>query len=229
MLSAASRSERTHWTSTTGATATLIEPGGVLPLPTSLATDVVLVRHAETDWNRAGRCQGIVDTSLNVNGVLQAKALRRLVADADISAAYSSPLLRARETARLMLDRTGVAASPVADLREIDCGRLTGLALDEWESIDPGLGACWRNAPWEMAFPGGERLSAARGRAMQAWDSLVAAHRGDRILIVGHGHLNRLLVLHAVNADARMFWRVPQPNAAVWHVRIGAVGAGWSS
>lgn len=212
--------ERKRWTCASGASAVLVEPTDTLPPVTPGATEVLLVRHTETDWNRDGRCQGLSETALNASGISQARALSPLVTNAGIVAAYSSPLGRAVETARLLLAGSGLAATQIPDLHEVDYGRLTGLAPAEWSAIDPTLEHRWHESPWDLEFPGGERLSTVHARVTRAWDALVATHRGQRILVVGHGHANRLLVLHAVGADPRLFWTVPQPNGALWHVRV---------
>jgi broad specificity phosphatase PhoE len=67
-----------------------------------LATRIVLVRHGETDWNRANRFQGHADPSLNETGRAQARALASELRDLPFAAAYTSPLRRAAETAALL-------------------------------------------------------------------------------------------------------------------------------
>ena len=64
-----------------------------------MPTTLVLVRHGETDWNRERRFQGHADTPLNDAGRGQARALAALLRSERLSAVYTSPLRRAKETA----------------------------------------------------------------------------------------------------------------------------------
>jgi len=70
-------------------------------------TRVILIRHAETPWNRERRMQGHIDTLLSEAGRAQAAALGRRLADGGFNALYSSDLSRARETARAIAERSG--------------------------------------------------------------------------------------------------------------------------
>jgi broad specificity phosphatase PhoE len=211
--------------SANGTTATLVTAGDALPPIDPGATDVILVRHGETDWNRDGRCQGLAEVSLNAVGVAQIERVGEMLSAAEIDAAYTSPLTRARESAHIILASTGLSPMRTPPLREIDYGRLTGLAPMAWHTVDATLDERWREAPWDVAFPGGESLTAVSQRVTPVWDQLVAMHRGERVLLVGHGHVHRVLLLHSTGVDRRRFWTIPQPNAAVWHVRIPATSA----
>ncbi|MBC8128768.1 MAG: histidine phosphatase family protein, partial [Rhizobiaceae bacterium] len=88
--------------------------------------EVLLLRHAPTDWNREGRIQGRTDVPLSVEGQAMAAAWRLPDAAKDW-ACLSSPLGRALETARAM----GLAPSPDAAFVEMDWGRLEGRRLEE--------------------------------------------------------------------------------------------------
>jgi phosphoserine phosphatase len=206
--------------SPSGVTAMLIAGDDAPPPPMPGATDIVLVRHGETDWNRDGRCQGAAEIPLNAVGAAQVAAVRDQLAGVTFDAAYASGLTRAHETAQILLAHTGLLARRIGDMREIDYGRVTGLRPEEWHSVEPTLDARWRSAPWDVAFPGGESLAEVARRVIPVWEGLVAAHRGDRILLAGHGHVHRLLLLHCTNTEPHKFWDIAQPNAGVWHVRI---------
>ena len=90
-------------------------------------TTIVLVRHAETDWNRERRFQGHADTSLNDAGRAQAAELADALAHERLSAVYSSPLRRASETAAIVASRIGLDVRRVEALREIDVGSVVDL------------------------------------------------------------------------------------------------------
>ena len=91
---------------------------------------VLLARHGQTDWNAAGKIQGVSDVPLNERGREQAAALAGRVLDAGaISAVYTSPLKRARETAEIIGRRLGLEPVPVGALTELNFGDWEGLLL----------------------------------------------------------------------------------------------------
>src|SRR5919204_5528893 len=94
-------------------------------------TELLLVRHGETDWNVQQRWQGHQDPPLNALGREQARALAEALAGEGIDAVYTSDLRRARETAEIVAARLGVEVRPLPDLREIDVGTWSGLTMDE--------------------------------------------------------------------------------------------------
>ncbi|HEX6910165.1 MAG TPA: histidine phosphatase family protein, partial [Longimicrobium sp.] len=97
------------------------------------ATVLYLVRHGETAWNRTGRLQGSRDLPLNEAGRRQAAALAEHFRARSISAAYSSPLRRARETAGAILAGRDVPVQVLPDLAEMRCGAWEGLDAAERE------------------------------------------------------------------------------------------------
>ena len=62
-------------------------------------TEIIIIRHGETEWNKTGRFQGHSDIALSQEGRAQAAALGRNLAVDDVDAIYASDLTRAMETA----------------------------------------------------------------------------------------------------------------------------------
>src|SRR5439155_24499614 len=104
---------------------------GRLPYPS--VTELLLVRHGETDWNREGRWQGQADTPLNDVGRAQARELADALAGERLEAIYASDLRRAYETAEIVGARLGLPVTSEPALRETDVGSWSGLAHDELE------------------------------------------------------------------------------------------------
>lgn len=180
-------------------------------------TAVYLVRHGETDWNARGLCQGTADVPLNARGRQQAAELSGALAAVRFDAAYTSPLGRARETARAVLARSGLRAAPWPGFSELSYGAWQGLPEASW----PGrTSERWREDPWRVSFPGGESLHDVHARVAPAWDRLVSAHAGETVLLAAHGHLNRVLLIHALGWPRDRFWHIAQPNAACTVVRV---------
>ena len=95
---------------------------------------VTFVRHGQTDWNRAGRMQGILDIPLNEKGLEQARETARLLKDEQFDAVYLSPLLRTRQTAQIICEGRRVPMIEERRLIERDMGEFEGKSWDEFDS-----------------------------------------------------------------------------------------------
>jgi broad specificity phosphatase PhoE len=149
---------------------------------------LLLLRHGETDWNNERRIQGNTDTPLNANGIAQARQLATRIAGEKIDALYASPLARARVTAEIIAQHTGVA--PVFDdrLKEKGLGDLEGLTADEFQERYPDLHRGWVTSVDHFPLPGEESPAQLRERIAKFLDDLHARHpNGARIGIVTHG------------------------------------------
>lgn len=107
-----------------------------------------LIRHGITDWNVQGKAQGLSDIPLNEEGRKQAERLANRLCDEEWDLIISSPLSRARETARIIASATGVSLTITDDrIREIDCGLIEGMTQEErihkwgenWRELDLGM------------------------------------------------------------------------------------------
>ena len=90
-------------------------------------TEILFVRHGETDWNVEQRVQGHSDRPLNANGEAQARALADKLRDDRIDAVYASDLARARDTAAPVAEAHGLEVELLPGLREKDFGTWEGL------------------------------------------------------------------------------------------------------
>lgn len=144
---------------------------------------VLLVRHGETEWSRSGQHTSRTDLPLLEEGRPGAEALGRRLASRSFALVLSSPMTRARETARLAgLD--GVA-EVTDDLRELGYGDYEGLTTPQIREQRPG----W--SLWTDGCPGGEPLADAAARV----DRVIAradAAAGD-VALFAHGHILRIL------------------------------------
>ncbi|HEX8360063.1 MAG TPA: histidine phosphatase family protein [Longimicrobium sp.] len=186
-----------------------------------MSTELYLIRHGETDWNRLNLYQGTTDVPLNGVGREQAEALAARLGGVAFSAAYTSPLRRAADTARAVLRGTGVPLMKVRELSELSYGLWQGQAPGPGGRCDPAVERQWRQSPWTVRFPGGESLEDVRMRGTAALGAILAAHDGATVLVSGHGHLNRVLLIHLLGLPRESFWEIPQPNAACWRLEIG--------
>lgn len=189
-------------------------------------TRLILVRHGETDWNRHGIWQGTADVPLNARGREQAAALAASLAGVRVDAAYSSPLARARETAERVVEGRSLSVAVHPDLREISYGLWQGKGPAARTRCHPGLERIWRADPWRVRFPGGETLEEVSARACAAVAAIIARHPGEAVLISGHGHLNRLILLHFGGRPREDFWEIRQPNGGWDLLEVGRGTAG---
>ena len=134
------------------------------------------MRHGETDWNRDGLIQGSTDVPLNEAGRAQAVAAARVLAGRGITAIWSSPMQRARETASVVAAALGIGVTVEPGLREAAFGTQEGQVMGEWFTE----WAAGRADP-----VGGERFADLRTRAVAAMNT-VLAHDGLP-LVVAHG------------------------------------------
>lgn len=150
-------------------------------------TELLLIRHGETDWNRELRFQGQSDTTLNASGVAQAERLAERLADEPVDLVVTSDLARARQTAAPWLARRRLHAEPSAAWREQHFGVLEGLDAASIQARHPDLWAMWLRHEADSAPPGGESTRSFHGRVLAALDELTRAHAGARIAVITHG------------------------------------------
>jgi broad specificity phosphatase PhoE len=160
-------------------------------------TELILVRHGETDWNRDGRWQGHADAPLNERGRDQARALADELAGEDLAAVYASDLSRARETADIIAARLRRPVVTDRRLREVDIGGWAGMTTAEIQVRFPEEVARWRAADPTHTFDGGESYAAMGARVVAALEEIAAQHPDDRVLVVLHGGPIRALLAHA--------------------------------
>ena len=179
-------------------------------------TRIILVRHGQTEWNRVERYRGQADVPLNETGLIQAEATgRRIAAEWQPAAVYSSPLSRAVKTAEAIAGHFGLPVQVHAGLADIDYGEWQGLTPDEARERWPRVDNAWRNAPQIARIPGGETLDDLRDRAMEAVRALAARHTGQTIVLVAHTVVNRVILLAVLGLDNGRFWRLRQDTCAI--------------
>jgi len=186
------------------------------------AIPLLLVRHGHTEWSRSGRYQGRSDPPLISEGGEQARELGLRLKGLDIESIFTSPLLRARETAELIAGMLGIGA-PIVDPRliEIDYGTWEGLTQAEIRLRSPDQLRRWKRTPELASAPGGESLSHIRERLLLfLLDPMWAAHRGGGILIVSHTGPIRVALLEASRQDLSMFRRIEVPTASLHRLAL---------
>jgi len=150
-------------------------------------TQIILIRHGETEWNLSGRWQGHADSPLSPRGVSQAAALGERMKKEDFNFFYSSDLERAQHTARLVGGPSGWTPTLMESLRERDLGVLEGLTTDEMLVTKPEEYQSFREDGTDYQVPGGESFRQFYNRCSQALEDIANKHPGKKIGVVTHG------------------------------------------
>ena len=144
-----------------------------------------LARHGETTENAEGRILGRRDPPLSPAGIAQAEALADQMRDAGLVAVWTSPLQRARSTAKVVAGALGLEAVVLEELVESDRGDWEGRLVAELAHESPELHAAFLAGEPSFRFPGGESLAEQRARTHSVLAKIVA------------GPLPALVVAHA--------------------------------
>ena len=150
-------------------------------------TELIVIRHGETDWNREQRFQGQIDVPLNATGHLQAQRLAQALAGERFDALLSSDLRRARQTVQPLEQALAHAALPQTGWREQSFGLLEGLDVPTIKARHPELWAQWLRHDADYALPEGESVRQFHARVLAALRALAQEHEGRRLLVVTHG------------------------------------------
>jgi broad specificity phosphatase PhoE len=172
--------------------------GAIIPSLSARLPEIVLVRHGETEWSRAGKHTGRTDVPLTEEGRAQASALGAALGGWRFALVLTSPLSRAVETCRLA--GLGEVAQERDELREWDYGAYEGRTTAEIREERPG----W--TLWRDGVPDGETAAEVGARADRVIAELRAAE-GDGV-VFAHGHLLRVLAARWLGlepADGRYF------------------------
>lgn len=161
-------------------------------------TEIWLVRHGETDWNREQRLMGQLDIPLNPLGLQQAASLAAEMTGQAFDALYASVQIRARQTAEVLAATLNLPLRLDARLCEENIGGWQGLTIAEVHARYPGQWEQRRADPPNFRPPGGgETITEMAARACEAADEIAATWPQGRVLLVSHGILIASLICRA--------------------------------
>ncbi|MDR5832876.1 histidine phosphatase family protein [Caballeronia sp. LZ034LL] len=192
-----------------------------------MTTQVLFIRHGETDWNRLKRIQGHVDIPLSAHGVQQAEQLgARLAREGRLDAVYSSDLQRARQTAQPFADALGLEIRLSEGLRERFFGAFQAHDSDEINEKFPAEYIEWQTRDPGFSPPGdGESQRVFYHRVVHAMEPIVAAHAGGRIAVVAHGGVLDCIYRFAMKLPLQEPRNWPLLNCSINIVDYSADGA----
>lgn len=172
---------------------------------------IYLVRHGETHWNHLGKIQGQSDISLNEAGIRMAQAAAERLKDVSFDRVFSSPLLRARQTAEILADGRGVAVETDERLKEMSFGCEEGAAVDRiCENPQDPMYRFFRD-PEHFCPPEGaesfEQLYERTGAFMR--DVLLPLEKTCRyVLVTAHAAVNHSIINAVAGIPLSEFWKI---------------------
>jgi len=179
-------------------------------------TQVILVRHGQTAWNREERFRGHADIPLDETGFAQAKSTGiRIAAQWKPDAVFAGPLSRTIQTAEATAQLFNLTVQTEDGLIDVDCGDWQGLTPEEARQQWPDDFEMYLHSPANFHFPGGESLEEARLRAIKRVEGLGIHHPEQILMLVSHTALNRLILLSALGMDSSGFWKIQQNTCAI--------------
>jgi len=177
-------------------------------------TEIILVRHGETEWNVKEVFRGRIDIELNETGRKQAELLAEYLSKIRIEAIYSSSLKRALKTAG-MIARYHKLDVEIADgLIDFNYGKWQGLPHQEVKDKYSQLYTEWINSPERVKMPGGESLDDVKERAIAVVTDAVSKHKGS-VVLISHRVVNKVLVCALLGLDNSHFWNIRQDNCGM--------------
>jgi len=178
-------------------------------------TEILLIRHAVNDWVATGKLAGWTPgVHLSPEGQTQAAALGTHLASARINAIYASPLERTMETAQAIAAHyPTLRIEPLESVGEVRYGDWQGAKLKAlrrqplWQTV--------QLYPSRAQFPAGEAIRQAQVRAVDAIEAIVRRHPGQRVAVVSHSDIIKLIVTYYVGAPLDAFQRIEISPASV--------------
>jgi probable phosphoglycerate mutase len=180
---------------------------------------IFLVRHAESTWNSQKKIQGQKDPPLSAYGEREAKLVGKRFKELTFDEVCSSPLKRARETARAIIGKK-VEISVDDDLREINLGKWEGKTLAQIRRQSGEKFDRWAVRPDRIPIPGGEDFKAFVRRVKKIMRRIEKKNPDGNVLIVSHGGVISTYVTVVLNIKPVDVWCVTVKNASVTIVEV---------
>lgn len=185
-----------------------------------MPTKIILVRHGVSEWNddsENDRYNGLTDISLSNEGIEQVKRMAEFLQTENITAFYSSPLLRAVKTAQIIAEKhCDKRINILPELVEINFGGWESFTrMDLTEKHGPEYEK-WKNNPAEVTPPNGENGISVKERAFPAILELCKTHKNHTIFIAAHKNVNKIILCSLMGIELKYFRDfIPQRAGAI--------------
>lgn len=177
-------------------------------------TRIILVRHGECQGNREGLFRGRSDFPLNENGFIQAKELGTELRKFEPVKIFTSPLSRAKETARIISKQCHIEIEICEEMNNIKLGLWEGKTKDFIARQYPEQWAIWLSEPEKLVLTGMETLDEVQQRARKGLNNIIKNHAGDTVIIISHRAVLKPLIASCLEMAKPYFWRIHMDTAA---------------
>ena len=161
-------------------------------------TEIIFIRHGETEWNSQQRMQGHSNSDLSSVGQTQIQALGQWMKNVPFDHIYSSDSLRAKQTAEAITQFSGHKLKIDLRLREKNLGVFEGLTSEEARERHPEVFSLFKTAGSKYVIDEGESTQQLQDRALEIVDEIRIKHLEERVLLVTHGGFIRVVMKHSL-------------------------------
>lgn len=178
-------------------------------------TRIYLIRHGEVVNHHEGRYNGFNDVDITEEGVKQMKSVAERLNGAKVSAVYCSDLIRAYRGAEIINNGRSLPIIKKRELRERNIGVWENLTLEEIMKAYKDEWNRFLNDVVDFKPDSGESMKEVDARVNKELTKIVEDHKGDEILMVAHGGVNRTVLCRALALDLKYLFRIEQRYGAL--------------
>lgn len=178
-------------------------------------TKLYLVRHGETEWNKASKIQGKTDTELSAEGIEQAHKLAKRLSNEDINVIFSSSLKRALRTAEIIKEYKSCRIVKSDKYHEICLGPWEGMTINEIEEKYSEHFRVYREDPANFKLPGAETFLDLTERTYNEIINIVNKYDDKNILLVSHGTTIKAAIIKILGIDIINYNKFRIDNASI--------------
>ena len=176
---------------------------------------IFLFRHGETANSKEVCFNGHFDVGLSERGLKQFQHWADVLKEENFNAIYSSDLKRTRNSAQYIAEEQGLELISFPELRELSFGVWEGMSISEVESSYPGQLKERMQSIASFQADGGETYHQLQERVIPKYEEIVASHPNDKIALVCHGGVNRIILGHLMGIPIDRIFRIHQDYAAL--------------
>jgi len=181
-------------------------------------TEIILIRHGETEWNSQKRMQGHSNSDLSSVGQAQIQALGQWMKNVPFDHIYSSDSLRAKQTAEAITQFSGHKLKIDLRLREKNLGVFEGLTSEEARERHPEVFRLFKTAGSKYVIDEGESTQQLQDRALEIVDEIRIKHPEEHVLLVTHGGFIRVVMKHSLGLSLETPTRFLIRNTGVFRL-----------
>ena len=181
-------------------------------------TEIILIRHGETEWNSQKRMQGHSNSDLSSVGQAQIQALGQWVKNVPFDLIYSSDSPRAKQTAEAITQFSGHELQFDQRLREKNLGVFEGLTSEEARERHPEVFRLFKTAGSKYVIDEGESTQQLQDRALEIVNEIRIKHPEERVLLVTHGGFIRVVMKHSLGLSLETPTRFLIRNTGVFRL-----------